>query len=152
MTAPITVRPIAHDELKDVNAVLEETYPWTEYETDFEVEASDFDDDDGLFVAEANEEIVGFVWVMPRGAFGRSGYVRLLAVTEQAQGTGIGSELMDCAESFLRSRSIEDVFLLVSAFNETAIGFYANRGYGTVGTIDEYVEPDTDEIILRKQI
>jgi ribosomal protein S18 acetylase RimI-like enzyme len=151
-TSPTTVRSLEDGDLDRVNGILDEAFPWTEYDADFAVDASDVADDEAVFVAERAGDVVGFVWVCPRGAFGRSGYVRLLGVAPTAQGSGVGSDLMDAAESFVRDRGIDDVFLLVSEFNDAAREFYVGRGYEHVGTIDGYVQSDVDERLLRKRL
>ena len=101
-------------------------------------------------VALAGDEVVGFVFFLRRGVFGRSGYIRLLGVRADWQAQGVGTQLMDVAEAacFAEAR---DVFLFVSAFNEAAQRFYRHRGYGQVGVITDYVQPGVDELIFRKR-
>src|SRR5689334_4111296 len=41
----------------------------------------------------------GFVWCIPQGAFGRSPYVRLIAIHPDLTGQGLGAALLDAAEA-----------------------------------------------------
>ncbi|MHB1844856.1 MAG: GNAT family N-acetyltransferase [Deltaproteobacteria bacterium] len=101
---------------------------------------------DALFCAELEQTPVGLAWVLPRGAFGRSPYLRLIAVAESARGKGIGALLLREAE-----RLTGELFLLVSEFNAEARRFYAREGYVQVGALPGFVLPDVTELLLRKQ-
>jgi ribosomal protein S18 acetylase RimI-like enzyme len=74
-------------------------------------------------VAELNGAPVGFVWYVRRGAFDRSGYIKLIGVTQERRGNSIGRALMEHAQAVLLADS-PDVFLLVSDFNHDARKFY----------------------------
>ena len=104
-----------------------------------------------VHVAEADGTIVGFAWVTPRGAFGRSDYLRRIAVEEPRRGLGVGSALLAAVENAARADG-RDVVLLVSDFNDRAQRFYRAHGYQQVGTLPRYVLPDVDELILWKRI
>ena len=103
-----------------------------------------------LYVAQRKVEVVGFVWLSLRGAFTRSGYICLLGVRSDFQGCGVGTKLMDFAEELLFADD-DNVFLLVSGFNESAQRFYRNRGYEKVGMLADYVRPGIDEFIFQKR-
>lgn len=103
-----------------------------------------------ILVAEANSGVAGFIWFVEKGAFFRSGYVMLVGVDPAQQGQGVGETLMDSAEKIMFEKS-EDVFLLVSDFNEGAQRFYRRRGYIYVGALPGYVLPDVAELIYRKK-
>lgn len=95
--------------------------------------------------------ISGFAWCIPEGAFGRSAYLRLIAVNPAATGKGIGSALLVALEEHVRSHAA-DLFLLVSNFNVEAQRFYQRHGYAQVGALDGYVLPDVVEFIYRKRL
>jgi GNAT superfamily N-acetyltransferase len=103
-----------------------------------------------IFVADLLENpACGFVWCIPQGAFGRSPYVRLIAVHPDLTGQGIGAALLDTAEA--KSAEIsKDIFLLVSDYNADAQRFYIRRGYQHIGSIQEFVVPNVNELIFRK--
>jgi len=68
-------------------------------------------------------ELVGFAWIVKRGARARSDYLRLIAVRRGEEGTGVGAALLHAAEADAHA----GVFLLVSDFNHPAQRFYARR-------------------------
>jgi ribosomal protein S18 acetylase RimI-like enzyme len=83
------------------------------------------------FVAAEGEMIVGFVTVTERKHFTgvAEAYVGELAVTEEAEGRGVGRALMDGAEAWARERGLERISLDTGAANDGARGFYARLGY-----------------------
>ncbi len=91
----------------------------------------------------------GFAWIMPTGAFGRSAYLRLIAVHPNLAGRGIGAALLAEAER-LAAAAGRDLFLLVSDFNVEAQAFYARHGFRQIGAIPAYVLPDVTELIFWK--
>jgi len=103
-----------------------------------------------LHVADLNGTVSGLIWFQLQGAFGRSGYVRLLVTGEQAQGQGIGARLLALAEQTVFAQT-GDMFLLVNSFNADARRFYERHGYAATGTIPDYVAPGLDEVIMHKK-
>ncbi len=106
---------------------------------------------DGLLTAEEGGRSVGFAWWVPRGAFARSPYLRLLVVAADATGRGVGAALLDAVQKRALPEG-GDMFLLVTAENEAAQRFYARRGYRAVGRLDDYVRPGVAEIVMRKRV
>ena len=92
---------------------------------------------------------VGFAWMMPTGAFGRSPYLRLIGVQPNRSDQGIGTRLLDAVESLAWSYS-DALFLLVSDFNLGAQRFYERQGYTRVGALADYVVPGVTELIYWK--
>jgi ribosomal protein S18 acetylase RimI-like enzyme len=88
--------------------------------------------------------------VVPRGAFGRSPYLRLLVVAPDAVGRGVGSALMEAFEAAAFAAAA-DAFLLVTYDNDAAQRFYLRRGYVEVGRLPDYVRPGITEVVLRKR-
>jgi ribosomal protein S18 acetylase RimI-like enzyme len=93
----------------------------------------------------------GFVWTVVRGAFNRSGYIPLLAVSASQRGTGMGRLLLNEAEKHL-GNTATDVFLLCSEFNHEAQRFYERQGYGQVGRLPDYVMIGIAELIYCKRL
>lgn len=107
---------------------------------------------DILIVAdEETRPACGFAWVIPRGAFGRSAYLRLIGVHPAASARGIGSMLLAHAEQE-SARHAGDLFLLVSDFNTDAQRFYQRHGYTQTGAIAGYVVPDVVELLFWKRL
>ncbi len=57
------------------------------------------------------------------------GYVSLLALAAEAEGTGVGRQLMAAAEAWARERGWRFLSLDVFADNRRAIDFYRRRGF-----------------------
>lgn len=63
------------------------------------------------------------------GHDGHRGWVYYVAVRPDRQGNGIGRELMDAVERWLRERNVPKVQLMVRATNASVVGFYESLGY-----------------------
>ena len=101
---------------------------------------------DDLHVAVDGAAVLGLAWVLPRGGFGRSPYLKLLAVAESARGLGVGALLLRAAEHR------GELFLLVSDFNRGARRFYRREGYRRLGALPDYVVPGVTELLLHRRI
>jgi ribosomal protein S18 acetylase RimI-like enzyme len=92
--------------------------------------------------------LCGFVWFAKKGAFARSGYLRLIAVDPDAKASGTGRALLNHLEAeFLKPNGI---FLLATDVNTEAHAFYTKLGYRKVGEIPDYVAPGLTEWIFHK--
>jgi len=91
----------------------------------------------------------GLAWIVPKGAFNRSPYLRLLVVHPKFTSIGVGTSLMLQVESQVKI-DYKDLFILVSDFNVDAQSFYQQMGYLKVGEIADYVVPGVSELIFRK--
>ena len=49
-------------------------------------------------LVDVQDHVQGFAWLMPQGAFGRSAYLRLIAISEELRQKGGGRKLMDSLE------------------------------------------------------
>lgn len=147
----VDIRPFMDRDLEATNDLLATHRPWTEYDTDFELTLPDVTGTGEVLVATVEGSYAGLVWWLPTGAFNQSAYLKLLGVHRTHQSAGVGTVLMDAAESAVfDDTDISDMFLLVSGFNETAKGFYTRRGYAEIGSLEGYVEPGIDEVLMLK--
>jgi ribosomal protein S18 acetylase RimI-like enzyme len=105
---------------------------------------------DWLVTADGESAACGFAWGMPRGAFGRSPYLRLIGVRADAAGKGVGAALLGEIER-RGAEEADDLFLLVSDFNQDAQRFYRRHGYEQVGALPDYVLSNVSELIFRKR-
>jgi ribosomal protein S18 acetylase RimI-like enzyme len=90
----------------------------------------------GLFVAQLDHQLAGFVHVEMRSAPAFAVFVqRLFAVVDNLgvqqdfRRQGIGKLLMQAAEGWAQARGAETVELNVYAFNQAAMNFYKALGY-----------------------
>ena len=86
-----------------------------------------------LAVARADEEIVGFVTFGVESAHYEQdttrGVVQNIYVVPEYREEGVGTELLETAESSLVEAGVETVSLEVMADNDAAREFYSRRGY-----------------------
>ena len=136
-------------EIVGANTIWRDTYRYTT-----EAAARDllYASSHGDYVLGAfDKEVIGFCWIVPKGGFGRSPYLRLIAVNPHTQSKGIGATLLDRAEADFKKTS-KHLFLMVSDFNSRAQAFYAARGYHRVGNVPQFVLPTVDEQIWMKEL
>lgn len=106
-----------------------------------------------LLVADVGpHRAIGFAWCLPDGAFGRSPYLRQIAVRPDRAGVGIGGALLHAVEARAHEHNADHLLLLVSDFNEPAQHFYRRLGYAQVGALPGYVLPDVAELIYYKRL
>jgi len=147
----VTIRPFDSWDIDAINDLLATHRPWTEYDADFDSSANGVAESGTTLVATVDGAFAGFVRWLPTGAFGQSGYLKLLGVHRDHQSAGVGTALMDAAESAVfEDAGVSDLFLLVSEFNDGARAFYARRGYVEIGPVQDYVEPGIDEVLMQK--
>ncbi len=86
-----------------------------------------------LLVAEdGNKELLGFAGVeraVDNVTNEECGYLNLLCVVEEAEGKGIGHELLNTAESWVRDAGLRLFVLDVFAANSRGRAFYEARGF-----------------------
>jgi [ribosomal protein S18]-alanine N-acetyltransferase len=102
-------------------------------------------------VAEENGRVIGFIVFRVTGTFVHSGYIHDVGVALEAQNRGVGTSLMDAAETEI-FRHGPNVFLLVSESNSGAHRFYERRGYRRIGDIPDYIRQGITEILYRKTL
>jgi GNAT superfamily N-acetyltransferase len=100
--------------------------------------------DAAVLVAEVDGRVAGFVQVLLRRPPEQPsmlkprllGYVRELGVSEDARGTGLGSQLMEAAEAWARLAGAQAMMVDTGAKNSQAQRFYRERmGYRDIGVI-----------------
>lgn len=150
----IFIRPLADRDIPGIATWVAATPLWQRYNVTAKSFAKRLQDGLGegaaIFVAEHDGAVVGFVWLVERGAFNRSGYIQLIGVQPGRQNAGVGRTLMRFAEEKIFAQG-RDLFLLVSAFNTNAQRFYERLGYRLVGKLDDYVVQGVSELIYWKK-
>ncbi len=73
-----------------------------------------------------DDRIVASVLV---GHDGHRGWLYYVAVAPDRQGDGLGAEIVNAAEGWLRERGVRKVQLLVRPTNTKVLGFYEHLGY-----------------------
>ncbi len=91
----------------------------------------------------------GFAWFVKKGGFGRSGYLRLIAVEPGQQGSGIGQKFMSYFEE--KYLAPNGIFLFVTSTNHSARKFYERLGYINLCEMPDYVKKGFTEILYYKK-
>jgi ribosomal protein S18 acetylase RimI-like enzyme len=152
MTNQLTIRPLAPADIADIARWVAATQLWQRYnvtEASFaERLANGLANGATIFVATRADDVLGFVWLIARGAFNRSAYIQLIGIRPDVRASGVGRALMEFAEAHATTH---DIFLLVSDFNIDAQKFYARLGYVQVGKLDDYVVQGISELVFWKR-
>ena len=152
----LRIMQLAERDILPCAALMAASEPWTRYGITAEVAAALWDralrEGARVCVARLEEQTVGFAWYIPQAGFGLSGYLKLLGVDAAIRGHGIGGALLRHIEQQTLADNQDDLFLLVSAFNEAAQRFYRRHGYQQVGRLADYVAPGITELIYRKHL
>jgi ribosomal protein S18 acetylase RimI-like enzyme len=101
------------------------TRPWNDPAADLRRAASG----DASAVLAAVGDDGGLLATAMVGHDGHRGWVYYLAVDATARGRGIGQRMMEACESWVRSRGIPKIQLMVRTTNQAAVGFYEHLGY-----------------------
>jgi GNAT superfamily N-acetyltransferase len=75
--------------------------------------------------------VVGFIGLLKYITYEVDGYVRVLtmAVSQGHQGSGIGNELLKCAEQYARHNNITTIMLTSNMKRAETHRFYEHNGY-----------------------
>jgi GNAT superfamily N-acetyltransferase len=76
-------------------------------------------------------------------------YIELLGLIESYRRHGIGTQLLNWAETETRYEN-NNIWLAISSFNHEAMEFYSRHGFKQIGKIEGLVHPEYDELLLRK--
>lgn len=142
-------RPADYDDLSalyaQVDALHAENLPFKFQRTEGPARSRDYVDSlikssrTGLFVAEVDGDIVGFVKVTIETAPDFALYVPQryatvddLVVDEKHRRQGIGQVLMDKVHAWAKEKGATSVQLVVYEFNQAAVDFYRSLGYETL--------------------
>ena len=155
-TPHIAIAPLTAQDIAPCAALMATSEPWIRYGVDATAATAlwtrALDAQEAAWVARCGHTMCGFAWYIERGAFGLSGYLKLLGVSRAARGHGVGTALLAQVERHALADGQDDVFLLVSHFNLPAQRFYERCAYHHVGAIPDYVRPGLTELIYRKRL
>lgn len=149
----ISIQPITTlEEQQWCARLMAESEPWISLNRSFDdgmILMQQPADEIQAFIAMEGATPLGFVLIKMKGAF--VGYIQVIAVSPQARGRGIGTQLLDHVEAIIFQKS-PNAFICVSSFNHRARKLYESRGYQLLGTLDNYLENGFSEHLLRKTL
>ena len=101
-------------------------------------------------------EVIGYVsLVFPKFNKLRGNAYLTIGVREKWRGKGVGSTLMEAAETYAKNKGVRRLELEVFGKNKNAINLYLGRGYQIEGTKKDAVEDSSgfdDVIIMAKRV
>ncbi len=150
----VTLRPLRPDECEAAGALIGTNELWRRYAYSPERAAADLARAiaaGDLVLGAFAEHLLGLAWVMPAAGFGRSPYLKLLAVAPSEHSRGVGARLLEATLEHFRGKA-SWYFLLVSDFNEGAQRFYQRHGFAQVGGLPDFVLPGVSELIYWRRI
>ena len=109
---------------------------------------------EGIFVAEVNNQILGFQsldkWAKYSDSFDHVGIIGTFVLPKWRK-KRVGSQLTQYVFNFARNHNYEKIVIYVRASNSGAITFYKNLGFVQKGTLTRQVKIDDqydDEIFM----
>ena len=145
-----TIRPMRATDISEVKKIEDELFPIDAWSEDlFLSELTEVSISRDVVVAELNERIVGYASLR---FVGKQGDVNTVAVAADAQGKGIGTQLMDWLETKARERGVRELFLEVRSDNDPANAMYKNREYERIDIRRNYYGNAIDANIMRKKL
>jgi len=106
-----------------------------------------------VFVAEADEKVVGFLMLQwPGTGWNRVAEIGWMAVLPNYRRKGFGSRLMKKMERYAKEKGIRKVYVEPSAENEIAIHFYIKNGYKPEAMRKDWYRDGEDSVILGKHL
>lgn len=106
-------------------------------------------DEGPLWVAVANDEIVGTVSVVPEPEWL---YIRSIAVLPQVQGLGVGQKLLETVERYAIENGFDKLFLYTTYFSSSALRLYEKNGFYKVRDTPEEEWFGTPGLAMEKEI
>ncbi len=131
----LEIRPAQPEESGTIARILRESF--ARFESDYTPEAmqavtptpdevmSRFDEGP-IWVAVDEGEIVGTVSVLPEPDWL---YIRSMAVSPKAQGSGIGNRMLQETERYAAENGFDTLFLYTTYFSASAIKLYEKNGF-----------------------
>ena len=147
----VNIRALASKEDAHLCATLMSTSePWLTLRRGYEESLKIVQDPSReVYLAFEGEEFRGFIVLLMHGAF--VGYIQTIAVSHEARGSGIGTDLIRFAEERIFP-TYPNVFMCVSSFNPRARALYERLGYQLIGEIPDFLVKGHSEFLLRKTI
>ena len=103
-----------------------------------------------VYVAKAeNNQCVGFMWYLLKGAFHSFPDLHILAIKEQYRSQGIGKRMLEEFEN-VGMKDSSKAFLVVADFNPKAKRLYEREGYIQVGELPSLYREGITEYLMMK--
>ncbi|HET9137446.1 MAG TPA: GNAT family N-acetyltransferase [Candidatus Kapabacteria bacterium] len=170
----LTIRPATHSDIPNLTVLGQQVWIATYADEGIRDEFSKYvlehftpakvekDLDEHIwFVAESDGHLIGYVTIYIENktpqcvlelSIGNVPEIRTLYVLERFLGQGVGFQLMNYAEEYLKQNGFHNVWLDVFSENDRAIRFYKRQGYKQVGsTYFEETGPRYENYVMVKE-
>jgi ribosomal protein S18 acetylase RimI-like enzyme len=156
MGQKILVRNYCADDLEFVKEILSEYLSptgkaWSKSLVEEMISDALKEQPDGVFVAEMNEEVVGFAIIMFQHWLGIA-YLDYIQVKTECFGKGVGHKLIEKCIKWAKEKGARIVYTETGRNNEIAIKFYQKHGFQITGYIPDYYKKGLDAVILVNKI
>jgi [ribosomal protein S18]-alanine N-acetyltransferase len=152
---------IRHCDRDDIPAVIDinmETLP--EHYSDYFYYEILAEFPETFLVAELGGALIGYVMSrieygfshLKRLGLARKGHVVSIAVKERHRGKGVGTVLMEAAQSAMVSKGATECYLEVRTSNSEAIALYQRLGYKGAGRLEGYYKDGEAALLMATQI
>jgi len=98
----------------------------------------------------AKQKIIGFL--VAETSRSQGGHVITIDVLAEARKQGIGSALLQSAETRIRSAGCSAVYLETAVDNVVALAFYKRHGFDVIETVPRYYSNGVDALVLEKNL
>jgi [ribosomal protein S18]-alanine N-acetyltransferase len=98
-------------------------------------------------VAETEGKIAGFLIA---DVHEQHGHIITIDIHPEHRRAGLGTQLMQAAESRMREARVREIGLEVAVDNHPAIAFYKRRGFSVLKTIPRYYHGELDALLMGK--
>ncbi len=150
MSDGLTIQPAAANDHEWCARLMASTDPWITLGRTYDLCLARLNRAGSiLFVARRGGQPLGFLLLDPHGVAG-SPYIASVACSAEARGRGLGSAILDFAESLYPQARY--IFLCVSSFNTEARRLYERRGYALVGELKDYAMDGASEYLMSKRL
>jgi [ribosomal protein S18]-alanine N-acetyltransferase len=99
---------------------------------------------------DVDQKIIGFL--VAEASHRRVGHIITIDVLAGARKQGLGSSLLESAETRMRSVGCRAIYLETAVDNAAAIVFYKRHGYGVIKTVPRYYSNGVDALVLEKNL
>lgn len=151
MSQSLAIAPATEEERDWAASLMARSEPWITLGASLEdCRQSCHDPEYVLYIAHGDGRPRGAILLQRRGVAG-SPYVKSIAVDPEHRSQGVGTALLEFAETLFRDEA-RHLFLCVSSFNRRAYSFYERQGYSAVGVLEDYVIESASEILMHKRL
>lgn len=145
-----TIRAMRWWDIEWVHAIEELAFPQTAWSVEmFWSELAGVPETRCYFVAEGNEEVVGYAGLMTVGS---DADIQTIAVSPAARRLGLGQRLLVELLSEAERRGCTRAFLEVAADNQGAQELYERNGFEIAARRRDYYAPGLDAVLMVRAI